>query len=202
MQVTDSIIDLQVWKTNTIYDKIYNCRVVRPSYEQEDWLLWTNKWIYWAEFFLDKRFWMNEFVINENFVYTDDVELYWEKYYLYHSDTEWRVWVKTSTWINNICWPFNYSEKNPLKFTVGKWARWEVKEFNLEIVNWLELDPLDGIRNELSVYDWAYIVIEVWIWYNISAWDYISFKEWILTLMICRDWFISRLKIIYIMNKQ
>jgi hypothetical protein len=193
MQVSEAIVDLQVWKTNTIYDKIYNCRVVKPTYEDQEWLLWTNKWIYWTEFFLDKRFWMSEFVIDKTLNYTDDIELYWEKYYLFHSNTQWFVWVKTNTGINNICWPFNYNDINPIRFAVWKWARWQILESNLEIVSWLELDEDATIRNELSIYDGAYIVIEVWTWYNISAWDYVLFKDWILTwwtveIELYQDW--------------
>ena len=45
MEVADYI--LESWTTNQLYNAIYNCKAVKPPYEEE--------WFYNNEFYLDKR---------------------------------------------------------------------------------------------------------------------------------------------------
>ena len=160
---------LNVWTTNVEYEKIFNCRVINPTYEKD-------KWLYNNEFFLDKRLWLKEFV-SEDYHYTDDVVIYNNKYYLYHNDTEMFVWVKDWNSIKKISWPHLYSPNNPIRFTKWESANWIKKESDLTISSWATYDDNTLIVNEDWVYDDWYIILDVWEWFDIEAWDKVLFKS-------------------------
>ncbi len=181
--ITEFNKHLQVGNTNIEYEKIFNCRVIDPTYE-------AGKWLHNSEFFLDKRYWMEEYIIWD-YHYTDDIELYWVKYYLYHNNNQMFVWADNSTQMVDIAWPFNYNSNNPIRFSEWRWANWILKESNLVITNWAEYDNTT-IKNEDWVYEDWYIVLDVWTWLNIETWDYVLFKNNIYAWSTIKiDWYDS-----------
>ena len=161
----------QIWHLNVEYEKIYNCRPVIPTYEK-----W--KWIFNSSYFLDKRLWMIEFH-SEAYKFTDTVIIDWIDYYLYSNDTEQFLWVKDWNEIKKICWPFNVDSNSPFNIVKWYWAKWNKKESNLLISNWATFNNSTEhkIINEDWIYEDWYIVLDVWTWLNITAWDMVLFKD-------------------------
>ncbi len=162
---------LNIWTTNVEYDKIINCCVIKPTHE-------LDKWLYNTEFFLDKRYWLEQWV-DGSYEYTDDIVIWWDKYYLFHNLTETFVWVRNNDTIEVISGPHNYDKVNPIKF--AKWisANWVVKESNLVITWWATYNNKTWLKiiNEDASYDDWYITLDIWVWHNIQAWDMVLFKD-------------------------
>lgn len=166
---------LQVASLNTIYEKVYDCRVVKPYYE-------TEKWFYNDRFFLDKRFWQKR-RHEQDRIYTDNIEMKDTKYYLSHTDTE--IYVSADNWTGlvDIAWPFSHTPNNPIKFVKWKGPCWSVlEEFQItwvwEVLTWVI--PWLPPWNNLEFYqNTGYIVIP-YTGNIASIWDFITFKDWIL----------------------
>jgi len=166
--------NLQVNSLNSIYEKIYNCRVVKPYYE-------TNKGFYNEKFFLDKRLWQKQYHIDDR-NYTDSVFIKWHTYYLSHKDEFMYVSVDTGSEIKDIAGPYQRLENTPLKFALWRWPYWQIKD-SFTISGTPELSdvaitdlPED---NEINFYDGWYIKI-AYSWDQVAVWDYITFEDGIL----------------------
>lgn len=160
---------LTVWTLNSEYEKVYNCRVVDPTFEK-----W--KGLHNEQFFLDKRLWMLPYH-NWDYHFTDDIVIDWYTYYLYHNESQVYVWIWTDSWIKDIAWPFIRSHNTPIRFAHWRWSKWEARYVNLNIKNSRTFDNNNLIINENWIYEDWYIILEVWEWLNIEVWDYITFKN-------------------------
>ena len=117
---------MEAGSLNQIYDKIINCKVVKPPYE------WV-EWIYNKDFFLDKRDWL-EFLKEDTLnTYTDIKKINWVNHYLFNNWSSVFVWVERLTWwINTITtWEIivNWSDEehnSPIKMVRCYWPNWQV----------------------------------------------------------------------------
>ena len=159
MQTLD--YELKEWTLNTIYDKIYNCRVVKPTYEVN--------WLYSNKFMLDKRLWTQPLLSKPWYIFTDVVKIKWIKYYLANNWTKSYIihedWTEINSWIN-------IDSSSPIRMVTTKWAWWNI------ITSWtftessLALDTTNGTNDW-----WAYVKMKVpWC----TAGQYIVFKDWLL----------------------
>ena len=154
---------LQEGTLNSVYDKIYNCRVIAPTYEVNG--LYSNK------FMLDKRLWTKKIdaLYKPWYTFTDVAKVKWTKYYLannwakaflYHED-----WTQITTWID-------IDSDSPIRMVTTKWA------WGTIIDSWtftevaLALDSTTGTED-----GWAYIKIKV---PGCTIWQYIIFNDWLL----------------------
>jgi len=62
---------LQEWVLNSVYDKIYNCRVIKPTYEVNG--------LYSRKFMLDKRLWTTQIpaLYKPWYTFTDVAKIKW-----------------------------------------------------------------------------------------------------------------------------
>lgn len=160
---------LEVWTLNQIYDKVKNCKVVKPPYE------WDNG-IYNKKFFLDKRDWHTWFKENAWYTYTDMLIVNWVKHYLYNNWTNAYVWMESWSDIVQIAWPFAINSNSPIRMVkwYGGWwtliASWTITNPSSTNPSWTDLQ---------YYWDW-WVKLTLSSVTNVATWQYIQFQDWIL----------------------
>jgi hypothetical protein len=177
--------NMKVWTLNQLYDKIKNCRVVKPPYEEESWN-------YSEEFFLDKRYWLTDFSHKTNAVIFDKTEIWWIEYFLYQYSWETFIWydnwgtlVPVTDWVD-------HDENTPIKIVRGRTAKW---------------DPVSTDVSISSVTAWIWDAAFTWdlewyVWWYVKfqtspvpvQWQYLVFTNWILKwstnkVQLVEDWY-------------
>jgi len=154
---------LQEWLLNSVYDKIYNCRVVKPTYEVN--------WLYSNKFMLDKRLWTIKInaLYKPWYTFTDVVKIKWVKYYLANKlglsyiIHEW--WTILTTWIAT-------DTSSPIRMVTTKWAWWTIIRTGTLTADSFVLDTTTGTPDW-----WAYVKLSVpWC----TTGQYIVFNDWLL----------------------
>lgn len=134
---------LEIWQLNTSHDLAKNLRVVKPPYEPDGF--------YSSEFFLDKRFWLENILPEASQSWKDFydyIDCNWRRYYYYKEEETWKTYIGTFNWINfvNITPDgFVVNENSPLKLT--KWIWW----YNTNDVVWSVWSTI--VR---TIYRWEY----------------------------------------------
>lgn len=161
----DTKFQLENWTLNTVYDKIYNCRVVKPTYEVNG--------LYSDKFMLDKRH--GSVIIpaldKPGYSFLDTKTILWEKYYLAENTSKFYLFHEDGTLINST--GIDIDSSSPAKLLKTKWAWWTL------IKDWVLLmdsEALDDVTSEW-LYDGWWIKLKVtWC----SIWQYIVFNDWLL----------------------
>lgn len=179
---------MELWTLNEVYNKVKNCRVVKPPYESD--------WYYSNKFFLDKRLDLESIYSNANRKFLDTITIKWIDYYLYREWSKHYIWTFDWTTFTNVTtdW-FVVDSDSPIKLVYGKWIYWPRhsthinSEVSSEMWWWVEF-PL------IPWYAWWYIKFWYSTWTrNLNVWDFILFKEWALTWWINRieymDWVVN-----------
>lgn len=174
---------LEAWTLNQTYNKIKNCRKVKPPYESDGY--------YSNSFYLDKRLDLETFFTWTGKKFLDMVTIKWYDYYLYREWNKHYIWTfnwntftpVTSNW-------FDVDWDSPIKFALWKWIYWAV--------TWTERTTLEATVWQWWEIDWELIPWYAW-WYvkfaytwtqNIQMWDYIVFSwDW---ETLC--WWINRVE--------
>jgi len=175
-------LKLESWTLNNVFNRIKNSRVVQPPYEKA--------WYYSNKFFLDKRYWLNDFAtIPWDIV--DDYKINWITYLLVHNYTYnlWYVYSLNWTTATNITpWWFFISSNSPKRFAIGKWLIWPRNS------TWRTVDLPVSWETDWTEFDWTLIPSYAG-WYikfkytwvqNVAVWDYIVFKDWALLWAVNR----------------
>lgn len=162
------LYELTAGTLNQKYDKIINCRVVKPPHEK--------KGFYGADFFLDKRKGLkykhkdpDKDFLDYKRVHGDDVFLYkdWDKH---------KIWILDGETFTPITpeW-FPADDNSPKKMVIGRWPHGQLKTSGVvskpELGSgWVEFPDLPG-------YSAGYVKFGVWPATNIQPWDYILFTS-------------------------
>lgn len=166
---SEVIYQMQSWTLNQIYDKIKNCKVVKPPYEWEDW-------IYNQDFFLDKRSWHTWFKENSWYIYTDIRKINWVNYYLYNNWTNAYIWIENWDDITQIAWPFTIWSNTPIRMAKSYWAWWTL------ITSWTISATVSEVPADADLqyyWDWwVKLTLSSVAW--VTVWQYIQFWDWIL----------------------
>ena len=173
---------LESWTLNNVFNRIKNSRVVQPPYEKA--------WYYSNKFFLDKRYWLNDFATIPWDV-VDDYKINWITYLLVHnySYNLWYVYSLNWTTTTNITpWWFFISNNSPKRFAIWKWLIWPRNSI------WRTVDLPVSWETDWTEFDWTLIPSYAG-WYikfkytwvqNVAVWDYIIFKDWALLWAVNR----------------
>ena len=143
------------WTINSIYDKIINCEIIKPTYNK--------KWISSNKLMLDKRKWLIEEFSKAWIFFTDIVKIEWEEYYYGINKTNNTAAIYNSIWDKYSEIP--YEEWNPLRIVKWIWWWWKlVKDWTL-------------VENKITKVFEDQWMVNIWITWA-SAWQYISFIDW------------------------
>ena len=171
--------ELTSWTLNQVFNRIKNCRVVKPPYDD---------WYYSNKFFLDKRFWLEQFFSQAWRKFLDISTIKWIEYVLYQEWWKSYVWAINGTSIVNVTpsW-FNINSDTPIKLVFGKWITW-VKESTRTI--WVpSIQSWWWVEFQLVPWYSSWYVIFTYSWTkNLAVWDFIVFKSWALA------WWINRIE--------
>lgn len=172
--------DLTSGTLNQVFNKIKNCRVVKPPYDD---------WYYTNNFFLDKRLWLEQFLLSTWKKILDIATIKGIEYILYQEWWKSYIWALNGTSIVNVTpsW-FNINSDTPIKLVFWKWLYW-VKEstrtvWSPTVWTWEEAWPLIPWYAQWYVkftYSWTK---------NLAVWDFIVFKNWALA------WWVNRIEYI------
>lgn len=173
---------MQVGKLNDAYDRILNCRVVKPPYEIT--------WSYTDEFFLDKRFWLENVFTNvtHDMEFKDYIDVSWTRYYLYTQPVAWElrdyIWVRDPAYPAwDIIKPITSGKKSSwcMRLVRGRWATWP----KIGNVNYTVLNPTTSTTPKpfpyIPWYTGGYVAFEYNGDVEIKAGNYITFTTWVLT---------------------
>ena len=166
--------EMTAWQLNQVYEKIKNCRVVSPPYDIDGF--------YSAEFFLDKRFWLDEFYSDPDKTFIDSIEISWITYFYYTKTVlwviTWYIWAINEWWEFKVITPtwFILSENSPKKMVYGKWLK-GAKAWSITITEYAEIDWRPAFK---------------YTWTSLTVWDYIIFNK----LWNELDWVVSRIEYI------
>lgn len=179
----------QIWEVSKKFNKIKNCVVVKPPYEED--------WYYSEKFFFDKRLWLNNIFENQWLKFYDKVSIKWTDYY-YYFDWLNQSYIATIDFnlltLNNVAWPFSIDIiDSPKRLTLWKWIVWWVQStwtiWNFTWESWILVWSWWDIDFTLIPwYAWGYIAFSVAWTTWVSIWDYILFNDWQL------KWWINRVE--------
>jgi len=171
--------EMTSWQLNQVYEKIENCRVVRPPYDIDGF--------YSAEFYLDKRFPLKEKYEDVAKTFIDYIDIAWDnwiiRYYYYTKTfewyTTWYIWA-IENWAFRIITPtwFLLSENSPRKLCYWRWVRWPV---------WWSIT-----FTEYKLVDWDPSF--KYTWTSLTVWDFIIFNTawdnllWVISKVTLIDW--------------
>ena len=103
---------LEVWTLNQTYNKIKNCRVVKPPYELD--------WSYSQEFFFDKRFGLIPYFSDPLKKFLDCTDIKGIRYYLYREGAKHYIGTYNGTWnIITTGW-FTVDANSPIRLATGR----------------------------------------------------------------------------------
>ena len=164
---------LEVGTLNQTYNKIKNCRVVKPSYETD--------WSYSTEFFLDKRFGLESYFADPAKKFLDYVDVKWIRYYLYKEGSKHYIGTYNGSFnVITIGW-FTVDDNSPIRITTGRggygpskgtctiWA-WDI---SLNVSSADTFSSLPGYTGGYVKFPYTWSITPV-------EWDYITFKDWVL----------------------
>jgi hypothetical protein len=167
---------LEAWTLNTIYDKVINCRAIKPTHKTES--------VSWDDFMLDKRLWLTwlHSVIWQSFY--DDIIVEKNKYYYSKDLTLWNSVIYNKEYIP--IWTFASRETNPLKLQKGRWGWWQLILDATQTTNNLApdtnpADPASEITNPYLIWNWGEWLITLnvpWNWWSLTTSRYITFTTW------------------------
>lgn len=171
---------LESWTLNQVFNRIKNCRVVKPPYEKDGY--------YSNDFFLDKRLWLEVYYNWAWKKFLDYTIIKWREYYLYREWTKHYIWTFNGNSFVNITpnW-FVVDNNSPIKFVYGKWIYWN-KQSSWTVTNeqiWMWWDIQWSL---IPWYAWWYVKFSYTWTSGISVWDFIVFKTWVL------KWWINRVE--------
>lgn len=150
------------WTLNSVYDKIYNCAIVKAPFDKET--------VSSQRIMLDKRLWLSEDFWKTDYKYTDTIKVDWRKYY-YGIDT-----VNNKGFISNENWLHIYEvpvdENSPLRVARGIWAGWQL------IINWTSNTTDLAPATTTTVPAWA--PEELKVFNDSELWN----SSWFVTLNI------------------
>lgn len=157
----DINLELKDWELNSIYDKIINCRAVKPTYRTES--------VSWDNFMLDKRLWLVPNINVPWVTFKDYIDIDWIRYYYWETETEWKIY--------DISWTELYNkplrEWNPIKITKWSWGWWQLILDATETVN--DLQPIATVYKPQAYNSNA--KYSIWDWVTLSSVTYICIKE-------------------------
>jgi hypothetical protein len=163
---------LEVGTLNQTYNKVKNCRVVKPSYELDG--------SYSTEFFLDKRFGLESFFADATKKFLDYVDVKWIRYYLYKQGS--KHYIGTHNWTFNVVttWGFTVDSNSPIRLATWRGGYGASKGVGT-IDAWisLELDTWSTFT-ELPGYTGGYVKFHYTGAMTPLVGDYITFKDWVL----------------------
>ena len=186
--------ELIQWQLNTTYNRVKNCMVVKPPYE--------NAGYYSNQFFLDKRLWLEE-LRQLPWEVVDDYEIDWIRYYLVHNyeTMTWSVYCFDWLWVaQNISWWFTINLDSPKKFAIGKWLVWPKYISTPRTIIWPEewTAAWEDYWSLIPNYAWWYIKFQYdWV-QNLTIWDYIVWRAWALLWWINRIEYVDSSGYVYI----
>lgn len=165
--------ELQAGDLNNTYDRILNCRKVKPPYEKDGY--------YSDKFFLDKRFDLKNIFDDSSKKFLDRVTIKWNNFYLYREWDKHYVGHFDGTTFTTVTSWFDVDDNSPLRFAVGRWMYWpttwsvySIKDTGQDdVVSWIWWDKdFDFIPG----YSWGYVKLKPQWWTGpFQAWDFIMF---------------------------
>lgn len=164
---------LEVGTLNQTYNKIKNCRVVKPSYEVD--------WSYSTEFFLDKRFGLESYFADAAKKFLDYVDVKGIRYYLYK---EWSkhyigTYDGSSFHVITTGW-YTVDTNSPIRLATWRGGYGPSKGVStIDAGVALEQDTWSTFT-ELPGYTGGYVKFHYTGGGTPVAWDYITFKDWVL----------------------
>lgn len=114
---------------NSVYDKIYNCRVVKPTYHKNA--------VSSQKIMLDKRLGLTEDFWKPNYKFTDTILVDWEKYYYWIDNSTSKWYISNKDWLHIYEVPVD--SESPVKISRGIWAGWQLIKDGTE--SWNALAP-------------------------------------------------------------
>ncbi len=161
----DITLSMEVWTLNQIYDKIKNCQVIKPPYEND-------KWLYNTSFFLDKREWLTYYTQLSWYDITDHILANWINYYLANNWTQARLYADNWTTLVQVAWPFVINSLSPKRLVKWFWSWWN------KIISW----TITNSSNEPThQYYWDWLIkLTLSNITNVLIWNYIFFISWVL----------------------
>ena len=159
----DTLLELEAWTLNTVYDKVINCRAIKPTHKLES--------ISWQDFMLDKRFWLTskKSVIGQNFY--DYIDIEWSRYYYWKDEVSGRLKLFNDNYELISDHPFR--EDNPVRLTKWRWGGWQLIQDATESTN--NLTPANAVKDP-QVFD-----IEA----TYTQWDWVT--SWGTPYMCIKD---------------
>lgn len=163
MEVADYI--LESWTTNQLYNAIYNCKAVKPPYEEE--------WFYNNEFYLDKREGLTYSNQMTGKTVYDRIKLNGNDIYLY-KESDAFFWIKTAT--NDTLYTFN--DTLPKRIYAGNGVTGARKSTNTVVSRTAEVGTPNFV--EIPGYNWGYVTVTLnSIWSTVVG-DFVIFTTGIL----------------------
>lgn len=110
--------EMEAWQLNQAFNKIKNCKVVKPPYEKD--------WYYSNKFFLDKRSWTTSTLSSAWKTFLDSVNIKWQDYYLFKEwDKHYIGWFNAWILTKVTSTGFTVDETSPIKLVVSRWIYWQ-----------------------------------------------------------------------------
>lgn len=176
--------EMTVWTLNQKFDKIINCRVVKPPQEVN--------WFYNTDFFLDKRLWLQYTFEDATKDFLDFRRIHGRDYFMYRDGTKHYIGCLNGTALENVTPSgFTVDENSPKRFAIGRWPKGTKK------TSGTVSSPSVGTassENFLDVpgYSWGYVKFWVWSASWIQAGDYVTFTsgplKWVTNKIYLYDW--------------
>lgn len=180
--------EMSLWTLNQKYNRINNCKVVKPTYEID--------WYYDNSFFLDKRDWLQKIIESSWDNFLDYKTVNWIDYILSHNGNSLKIYSFTNwvlTHILNKSFDISWFYSKLLKWVWISWSviwTWAVSKLLKNQVYWRWQEYIDN-----WFVDWY---VAFWVNYQINwddhlyVWDYIVFESWPLQWWIYQimdaDW--------------
>jgi len=164
---------LEVGTLNQTYNKIKNCRVVKPSYELDG--------SYSTEFFLDKRFGLESYFADATKKFLDYIDVKSIRYYLYKEGSKHYIGTYDGSSFHVITtgW-FTVDANSPVRLATWRGGYGSSKGVGtIDTGIALEQDTWSTFT-ELPGYTGGYVKFHYTGWGTPVAWDYITFKDWVL----------------------
>lgn len=164
---------LEVGTLNQTYNRIKNCRVVKPPYELD--------WSYSQEFFFDKRFGLEEYFVDATKKFLDYVDVKWIRYYLYKEGSKHYIGTYDGTTFHVITtgW-YTVDANSPIRLATWRGGYGPSKGvltidsgITLELDSWSTFTELPGYTGGYVKFHYTGAATPV-------AGDYITFKDWVL----------------------
>lgn len=150
---------------NSVYDKIYNCKVVKPVYEVDG--------LYSNSFMLDKREGTSVIPALSKPWYTfyDVVTIWQDKYYLATQNNKYHIFHSDGTLINQT--GIEHDTSSPIRFLKTNWAGGDLISSWTLSIDWEATTTL-GTN---ALFDGGYIKLNI---PGCAVWQYIVFGDWLL----------------------